>query len=33
VSEFYIWGAYLVTFLCLAVEVVLLVKRTRETKA
>jgi heme exporter protein D len=28
----YIWGAYGVTFLLLAVEVLLLLKRKRETK-
>ena len=29
---FYVWGSYGVTFALLAVEVVLLVKRKRETK-
>ena len=28
----YVWGAYLVTFALLAVEVVLLLKRKRETQ-
>ncbi|MFN2644391.1 MAG: heme exporter protein CcmD [Burkholderiales bacterium] len=30
---FYIWGAYGVTFALLALEVMLLLKRKRETKA
>ncbi len=30
--ELYIWGAYGVTFALLAIEVVLLMKRKRETK-
>lgn len=29
---FYVWGAYGVTFLLLAIEVLLLIKRKRETK-
>jgi heme exporter protein D len=29
---FYVWGAYGVTFALLAIEVVLLLKRKRETK-
>jgi heme exporter protein D len=29
----YVWGSYAVTFACLALEVLLLVKRSRETKA
>jgi len=29
----YVWGSYGVTFFCLALEIVLLMKRTRETKA
>jgi heme exporter protein CcmD len=32
-NEIYIWGSYIVTFACLAVEIVLLWKRARETKA
>jgi heme exporter protein CcmD len=32
-NELYIWGSYVVTFLCMAIEVALLVKRTREAKA
>jgi heme exporter protein D len=28
----YVWGSYGVTFACLAVEMVLLLKRSRETK-
>ena len=31
-NDAYIWGSYLVTFACLALEVVLLVKRSRETQ-
>jgi heme exporter protein D len=30
---FYVWGAYGVTFACLALEVVLLRRRGREAKA
>ena len=30
---FYLWGSYIVTFALLAIEVVLLLKRTREAKA
>jgi heme exporter protein CcmD len=30
---FYVWGAYGVTFACLALEVVLLGRRGREAKA
>jgi heme exporter protein D len=30
---FYVWGSYGVTFALLALEVVLLMKRKRETKA
>jgi len=29
---FYLWGSYLVTFALLALEVLLLLKRKRETK-
>ena len=29
---FYVWGAYAVTFAALALEVLLLAKRSRETK-
>ena len=29
---FYLWGSYIVTFVLLAVEVILLLKRKRETK-
>ena len=29
---FYVWGSYGVTFALLAIEVILLVKRKRETK-
>ena len=32
-NEVYIWGSYVVTFACLAVEIFLLCKRARETKA
>jgi heme exporter protein CcmD len=32
-NDVYIWGSYLVTFISLAVEVILLAKRARETKA
>jgi heme exporter protein CcmD len=32
-NEIYIWGSYIVTFACLAVEIVLLWKRASETKA
>ena len=28
----YVWGSYGVTFACLALEVVLVMKRSRETK-
>ena len=28
----YVWGSYGVTFACLALEVILLMKRSRETK-
>jgi heme exporter protein D len=28
----YVWGSYGVTFACLAVEVILVMKRSRETK-
>ena len=28
----YVWGSYGVTFACLALEVVLVLKRSRETK-
>ena len=31
-NEFYIWGSYGVTFVLLAIEVALLLKRKRETK-
>ena len=31
-TGFYIWGSYGVTFALLAIEVVLLMKRKRETK-
>jgi heme exporter protein D len=30
---FYVWGAYGVTFLLLGIEIFLLLKRSRETKA
>jgi heme exporter protein CcmD len=30
---FYLWGSYIVTFVLLALEVVVLLKRKRETKA
>ncbi len=30
---FYVWGSYLVTFALLAVEVVLVLRRSREAKA
>jgi len=30
---FYVWGAYAVTFALLAIEVYLVMKRKRETKA
>jgi heme exporter protein CcmD len=30
---FYLWGSYIVTFVLLALEVVLLLKRKREAKA
>jgi len=30
---FYVWGAYGVTFILLTIEVALLMKRKRETKA
>jgi len=29
---FYLWGSYIVTFVLLAVEVIVLLKRKRETK-
>ena len=29
---FYLWGSYIVTFALLALEVILLLKRKRETK-
>ena len=29
---FYLWGSYLVTFVLLVIEVVVLLKRKRETK-
>ena len=29
---FYVWGSYVVTFALLALEVILLLKRKRETK-
>jgi heme exporter protein D len=29
----YVWGSYGVTFLCLAIEIFVLLKRSRETKA
>ena len=32
-NELYIWGSYLVTFACLAAEIVLLWRRASETKA
>jgi heme exporter protein D len=28
----YVWGSYGVTFLCLGIEIVMLLKRARETK-
>jgi heme exporter protein CcmD len=31
-NDIYIWGSYVVTFIALALEIVLLFKRTRETK-
>jgi len=31
--NWYLWGAYGVTFFVLFIEVILLIKRTRETKA
>jgi hypothetical protein len=31
--NWYLWGAYLVTFALLLIEILLLVKRSRETKA
>jgi heme exporter protein CcmD len=30
---FYLWGSYVVTFLLLSLEIVLLLKRKREAKA
>jgi heme exporter protein CcmD len=30
---FYLWGSYVVTFVLLALEVILLLKRKREAKA
>jgi len=30
---FYLWGSYIVTFVLLALEVILLLKRKREAKA
>jgi heme exporter protein CcmD len=32
-NDVYIWGSYVVTFACLAVEIILLAKRSREAKA
>jgi len=32
-NDFYLWGSYVVTFACLALEIIFLVKRVRETKA
>ena len=29
----YVWGSYGVTFLCLLLEMILLLKKSRETKA
>ena len=31
-NDVYIWGSYVVTFACLAVEIFLLLKRVRETQ-
>jgi heme exporter protein CcmD len=31
-NDLYIWGSYVVTFVCLAAEVILLAKRSRETQ-
>jgi hypothetical protein len=31
-NEIYIWGSYVVTFACLALEMLLLFKRVREAK-
>jgi len=31
-NDWFIWGSYGVTFLVLALEIIFLIKRTRETK-